>query len=249
MMRSAVENRGLQLVRVMMRSDGGDSGLVRHRGEHADGRRRYVLEVAEPVGVVPVCCLHVDSVTELQLVDQVHPSPVGAAVRGHGEVAHLAGHLGIRVVANAERRAVEHVVAGALRDGAVVVGAVARHVENGEGLGVSRSGTDDRVAIVDGPRLVCWRRRGIVLAVLLSLVDPVLADLRGGIGLLVRHEHVVPPQLPPDEEHHKNAGGHQQFTHHAQDAHDTLQRAGVRRARSATTPGRDGFSFGRIGHA
>ena len=63
-------------------------------------------------------------------------------MRGYSEVAHLARHLGARVVANSA--GVEHALeAYAFGDGAGVVGAESRHDERSKNLGLARRFIDD----------------------------------------------------------------------------------------------------------
>ena len=87
------------------------------------------------VGVVAVFGTHVDVVAFGEQVDVVEDFTAGLAVACEGEVADLSGHGASFVVAESE--GVEHVGAGSLGGGALVVGSELGDVDDAEDFTVA----------------------------------------------------------------------------------------------------------------
>ena len=139
------------------------------------------------VGVVAVFGTHVDVVAFGEQVDVVEDFTAGLAVACEGEVADLSGHGASFVVAESE--GVEHVGAGALGGGALVVGSELGDVDDTEDFAVA------------GFAQTCWRGVGVPVGEGFGGVGvEFLNEGADGLGLGAVGVDVGPPELPCDEQ-------------------------------------------------
>ena len=150
------------------------------------------------VGIVAVFGAHVDVVAFGEQVDVVEDFTAGLAVACEGEVADLSGHGASFVVAESE--GVEHVGAGALGGGALVVGSELGDVDDAEDFTVA------------GFAQTCGRGVGVPVGEGFGGVGVEFLDEGAdGLGLGAVGVDVGPPELPCDEEQQQEAHGDKEF--------------------------------------
>ncbi len=144
----------------------------------------------------------------MQLVQVLEAAAVRVTVGGDREVADLTRHLRARVVADTD--GIQHIGnTNTLRDRTLPGLTPARHVQDGELLGVAWRLFDDRLG--GGAALRLGQRVAL----------PLLAEFERLVLLDAANQDVLQPQLPAKEQENENARGDQDLAEHANDAHPT----------------------------
>ena len=180
-------------------------------GRHHFGLCRQHDFVAGVVVHVPVILrADDDRVAFLQFVDVAERLPVAVAVAGEGEVADLAGHLRIRVVAEAVL--VELCQVRAFHQVALPLAAESRYVDLGDEFAFRGA-----LRLYRRVTLLCLRHGDVAG---LSWIRPGYG--LAGFDLVMLRLHARPPHLPCDVQRADGGGGQHEF---GEDAEYRPQRA------------------------